>query len=121
MTPDTPSDKAADIAPACWALLQDFPEAIGVAYKGLDCGCALICGVSAKGNPLGTLRHVSGQPGAPGGRRPICLKCKVDDGLRGRVVREGIFWPGAPEEHPDRELRNHIGKQVFGPGYSEDA
>ena len=46
----------------CMEILNAYPEAIGVAYKGLDCGCALVCGVSAASQPLGQLRHLSGQP-----------------------------------------------------------
>ena len=105
---------------ACTQVVLDDPEAIGVAYKGLDCGCALVCGVSVRGEPLGGLRYVSGQPMPAIGKRPVCLKCKQDDGLRGRVVREGIFWPGADHERPELELRNRIGKTVFGASYQED-
>jgi hypothetical protein len=102
---------------ACLEIILDHPEAIGVAYKGLDCGCALICGVSAKGQPLGAMRHVSGQPASPGGRPPICLRCKMDDGLARRVIAEGIYWPGGRDELPDPDLRLRIGRQVFGEGY----
>ncbi len=105
----------------CMEILNAYPEAIGVAYKGLDCGCALLCGVSASSQPLGTLHHLSGQPVHPGRRAPICLKCKLDDGLRRRVVREGIFWPGSSDERPDIELRNLIGRSVFGPQYREES
>lgn len=105
----------------CMEILNAHPDAIGVAYKGLDCGCALLCGVSAGSQPLGTLRYLSGQPRQAGGRQPICLKCKLNDGLRGRVVREGIFWPGTRDEFPDIELRNLIGRSVFGPHYKEEA
>lgn len=110
-----------DFESACMQILHEHPEAIGVAYKGLDCGCALLCGVSAKARPLGPLQHVSGQSGTEKNKRPICLMCKMDDGLQERVVREGIFWPGTAGEKPDRELRDRIGKQVFGPDYREDA
>lgn len=110
-----------DFESACMRILREHPEAIGVAYKGLDCGCALLCGVSAKAQPLGPLQRVPGQPGPEKKKRPICLKCKMDDGLRDRVVREGIFWPGSAGEKPDLELRNHIGRQVFGPNYREEA
>jgi hypothetical protein len=103
----------------CTEILNAHPEAIGVAYKGLDCGCALLCGVSASSQPLGPLRYLSGQPQRAGRRAPICLKCKLNDGLRGRVVREGIFWPGTESERPDIELRNLIGRTVFGPHYEE--
>ena len=104
----------------CMKILDAYPEAIGVAYKGLDCGCALLGGVAASSQPLGPLRHLSGQPRSAGRRTAICLKCKIDNGLRRRVIREGIFWPGSADERPEVELRNLIGRSVFGPHYRED-
>jgi hypothetical protein len=103
---------------ACQKILADYPEAIGVAYKGLDCGCALVCGVSAKGDPVGALTHVSGQRVQKFQKAPICLQCKKDSGLN-RVVQEGISWPGNQSELPDLELRLSIGRKVFGPDYTE--
>ena len=103
---------------ACQKILAEFPLAIGVAYKVLDCGCALLCGMSAGGDPIGTLQHISGQPIKKGARLPICLKCKKDNGLD-RVVWEGIYWPGSPPEWPEKDLRVSIGRKVFGSGYME--
>ncbi len=102
---------------ACHQILQANPQAIGVAYKVLDCGCALLCGVSARGNAVGILEHISGQP-LKKTSGPICLKCKKDSGLD-RVVWEGIYWPGTQPEWPDKDLRILIGREVFGPGYAE--
>jgi hypothetical protein len=102
----------------CQIILSEYPEAIGVAFKFLDCGCSLLCGVSAKGDPVGNLIHVSGQPAKPGKKPPICFKCKKDSGLD-RVVWEGINWPGDVTEMPDKELRLSIGRNVFGPDYME--
>ena len=110
MMPDDATHPLDAFEEACLNIILDYPEAIGVAYKGLDCGCALICGVSVSGQPLGPLTHVPGQAA-------ICLPCKMDDGLKRRVVREGIYWPGDETERPDLELRNRIGRKVFGPGY----
>jgi hypothetical protein len=103
---------------ACRRILADHPKTIGVAYKVLDCGCTLLCGISAQGDPLGELLHISGQPARKGIKPPICLKCKIDNGLK-RVVWEGIFWPGDENEKPDKEFRLAIGRRVFGPGYFE--
>ncbi len=103
---------------ACRTILTAYPEAIGVAFKFLDCGCSLLCGVSAQGNPVGELIHVSGQPARKGKKPPICFKCKKDDGME-RVIWEGIHWPGDESELPDKELRLSIGRNVFGPGYIE--
>ena len=103
---------------ACHTILTSCPEAIGVAFKFLDCGCSLLCGVSAQGNPVGELIHVSGQPARKGKKPPICFTCKKDDGME-RVIWEGIHWPGEESELPDKELRLSIGKNVFGSGYIE--
>ena len=103
---------------ACREILFERPEAIGVAYKVLDCGCALLCGASAGGDPAGTLQHISGQLVKKGTLPPICLKCKKDNGL-GRVVWDGIYWPGSQSEWPDKDLRISIGRKIFGPGYLE--
>jgi len=104
---------------ACEDILGDCPQSIGVAYKILDCGCALICGVSAQGEPVGFLRRVSGQPGQSRGAPPACLSCRRDDSLD-RVVWEGIYWPqDTTRPLPDKEFRVAIGRKVFGPGYTE--
>lgn len=103
---------------ACQIILFERPESIGVAYKILDCGCALLCGVSAGGDPIGTLRHISGQPVKKGAKAPICLKCRKSNGLD-RVIWDGIYWPGAQREWPDKDLRLSIGRKVFGPTYME--
>ena len=103
---------------ACRKILFDHPEAIGVAYRVLDCGCALLCGTSAIGNPAGTLQHISGRPVKKRIAPPICLKCKKDNGL-GRVVWDGIYWPGSQNEWPEKDLRISIGRKIFGPGYME--
>ena len=109
---DTPFNEA------CQKILAEFPIAIGVAYKVLDCGCALLCGMSTGGDPIGALQHISGQPITKGARLPICLKCRKDSGLD-RVVWEGIYWPGSQQEWPDKDIRIAIGREVFGPGYRE--
>jgi len=102
----------------CQGILAEYPVAIGVAYKVLDCGCALLCGMSAGGDPIGALQHISGQPIKKRARIPICLKCRKDNGLD-RVVWEGIYWPGSQQEWPEKNLRVSIGRKVFGPGYME--
>ena len=103
---------------ACQAILSEQPEAIGVAFKFLDCGCSMLCGVSAQGDSLGELIHVSGQQAKRGKKPPICFICKKDNGFD-RVIWEGIHWPGDESELPDKELRVAIGKNVFGPDYIE--
>ena len=104
---------------ACARLLLLNPTAIGVAFKWLDCGCSLICGVTAQGEPVGQLEHVSGQISKWGRKMPICLQCRRDDGLN-RTIYQGIHWPGDDSEKPERVLRLQIGRNVFGPGYTEE-
>lgn len=101
---------------ACRQVLAKYPEAIGVAYKGLDCGCSLLCGVSAHGAPVGDLVHVPAH--SRGANAPVCLSCKRGSPWE-RVVREGLVWPGTPGERPSEELRTAIGRAVFGPNYTE--
>jgi hypothetical protein len=103
---------------ACQKILFEQPEAMGVAFKFLDCGCALLCGVSAQGDPCGKLIHMSGQQAKKGKKPPICFKCRKDRGLD-RVVWQGIHWPGEESELPAKELRLAIGMKVFGPSYIE--
>ena len=113
--------KNTEISPfnkACHDILTERPEAIGVAYKILDCGCALLCGTSSGGDPIGILQHISGQPIKKGNALTICLKCKKDNGLD-RVVWDGIYWPGAQSEWPEKDLRISIGRKIFGSGYIE--
>ena len=102
----------------CRQIFHDYPDAIGVAYKGLDCGCSLMCGVSGQGYPVGALVHVPGGSHDSGAEALVCLACKRDDGLQ-RVVNQGIVWPGTENEWPDASLRNAIGQAVFGPEYVE--
>lgn len=104
---------------ACFRILMEYPEAIGVAFKWLDCGCSLVCGVDAMGDPAGLLVHIDSQSTAGSVRSNACSKCRKDKGLE-RVVWQGIHWPGTPDEYPDRELRIAIGRRVFGPGYTEE-
>ena len=115
---DIEKNQASPFNEACRNILLEHPDAIGVAYRVLDCGCALLCGTSAGGEPTGTLQHISGQPIKKRITPPICLKCKKDDGL-GRVVWDGIYWPGSQSEWPEKELRISIGQKIFGPGYME--
>ncbi len=115
---DDKSTRHSPFNETCQAILIEHPEAIGVAYKVLNCGCAWICGASTGGEPIGGLHHISGQPVKKGGRPPICLTCRKDNGLE-RVVWEGIYWPGAPSEWPEKGLRISIGQKIFGPGYME--
>ena len=67
---------------ACQAILSEQPEAIGVAFKFLDCGCSMLCGVSAQGEALGELIHVSGQPAKKGKKPPILFRMQKRQWIR---------------------------------------
>ena len=115
------NNKTSQLSPfneTCQNILYEHPEAIGVAYRVLNCGCAMICGSTAGGEPIGTLHHISGQPIKRGSKTPICLKCRKDNGAE-RVVWEGVYWPGPQTEWPERDLRISIGRKIFGAGYTE--
>ena len=115
---DIKSNEVSPFNIACKKILVESPEAIGVAYKVLDCGCALLCGTSAGGEPIGFLQHISGQSVKKGNPSPICLKCRKDNGA-GREIWDGIYWPGTQNEWPDKDLRILIGQKIFGPRYLE--
>jgi hypothetical protein len=115
---DNKSTQSSPFNEACQNILVEHPEAIGVAYKVLNCGCALICGATATGEPIGTLHRISGQPIKRGSKSPICLKCRTDKGFD-RMVWEAIYWPGLQSEWPDKDLRISIGRKIFGTGYIE--
>ena len=115
---DIKSNEVSPFNTACKKILVESPEAIGVAYKVLDCGCALLCGTSAGGEPIGLLQHISGQSIKKGNPPPICLKCRKDNGV-GREIWDGIYWPGTQNEWPDKDLRILIGQKIFGPRYME--
>ncbi len=102
----------------CMEILKSYPEAIGVALMALDCGCVKVCGVSAKGDPVGEMTGVTRDHPSRSGT-PICLACRKK-GWMNRVVRREIFWPGSEDEKPDKKLRMKIGRRVFGVEYSED-
>ena len=109
--------KSEKLKAVCENLILQHPEAMGIAYMELDCGCINSCGVSAKGDPVGEMHAISGQ--AQKGDT-VCLKCYRDKKIDwGRVIDKGLIWPGEDSERPDDNIRMAIGKKVFGPDYSE--
>ena len=96
----------------CENLVLKHPEAMGIAYMELDCGCVNICGVSAKGDPVGELRTISERLHED---EMVCLKCFRDKKIDWeRVIAKGFIWPGDELEKPDEALLKAIGKRVFG-------
>ncbi len=111
------SSKRKELKTFCEDLVLKHPEAMGIAYMQLDCGCINICGVSGKGDPVGGMQAISGRSQED---ETVCLKCYRDKKIDwGRVIDKGLIWPGEKSEKPDEGLRMTIGKQVFGPDYTE--
>ena len=103
----------------CNSIVLQFPDAMCMAVIELDCGCVNACGVSVSGRPVGRLKTYTGAfEDRSGG--PICIKCAgTDSPIKDRIVHRELVWPGDDREKPDRELRNLIGREVFGPAYEE--
>jgi hypothetical protein len=95
-------------------------DAVGVAFRELDCGCARLCGVSRKGDPVGDVYNFSGQPATRNLEPLVCLKCYRDKRFAvERTARQGIFWADTPGRQTGADERHRIGQAVFGDGYHE--
>ena len=104
----------------CNRLVLKHPDAVGMAVIELDCGCIDICGVSIRGEPVGSIKTISGDLRTGDQQSPICDRCLASKGrIAGRVVDRRIVWPGNEAERPDRDLRIFIGRRVFGDEYIE--
>jgi len=113
-----PSGQLEMLNRVCMDIIKTHPETIGVALLALDCGCVKVCGISAKGEPVGEMTGVTrdhaNRPGVT-----ICLVCRKKKWMN-RVIRREIYWPGSEDERPDKKLRIKIGRRVFGPDHTED-
>ena len=104
----------------CNRLVLKHPEAVGMAVIELECGCMDICGVSIRGEPVGSIKTVALSQEAGQEQSPICRQCLAAKGrIADRVVDQRIVWPGSDAERPDRNLRMVIGRAVFGDNYTE--
>ena len=103
----------------CNRLVLKHPDAIGMAVIELDCGCVDICGVSIRGEPVGSIKTIA-LGSETGQQSPICNRCQAEKGrVAGRVVNQRIVWPGSADERPEENLRRFIGRAVFGADYME--
>jgi len=85
----------------------------------LDCGCIHVSGVSFTGAPVGIMENYT-QDLRPDDTGPVCIRCAGAGGpLSDRIVKKELIWPGKESERPDVELRELIGREVFGPDYRE--
>ena len=106
----------------CQRMIMDHPDAICMAMIVLDCGCVNVCGVSAVGRPVGPVTAYARPGESEIGKGPICLQCAgAGAPVMQRIVHRTLVWPGDDAELPDRELRNLIGREVFGNDYKEPA
>ena len=114
-------DKTTDALKAiCNRLVLKHPDAVGMAVIELDCGCIDICGVSIRGEPIGSIKTISMDPQAAGEQNPICSRCMASkEPIADRIISRRIIWPGSEEERPGRNLRLFIGYKVFGDDYTE--
>ncbi len=104
----------------CNRLVLRHPDAVGMAVIELDCGCIDICGVSIRGEPVGSIKTIAAGLEAGLEQHPICSRCLASKGrLSDRIVMRRIVWPGSEEERPDDHLRLFIGRVVFGEDYAE--
>ena len=104
----------------CNRIIMNHPDAIGMATIELDCGCINVCGMSAKGEPLGSIMSIPAHQEAGKDNSLICFKClEKKGGITNRIVNQGIIWPGDESEAPEEEIRQYLGQKVFGPGYLE--
>ena len=95
-------------------------DAVGVAFRELDCGCARLCGVSRKGDPVGEVYNYSGQPTTRNLEPLVCLKCYRDKRFAvERTARQGILWADLPGRQTEADDRHMIGQAVFGNDYRD--
>ena len=110
-------DHYLEIAEIIFAARRD---AVGVAYRELDCGCARLCGVSRKGEPVGEVYNVSGQSATRNLEPLVCLRCYRDKRFAvERTARHGILWTDRGGRETPPEERSRIGHAVFGEAYRE--
>jgi hypothetical protein len=104
----------------CNRLVVKHPDAICMAVIELDCGCVDICGVSIRGEPVGSIKTIALGSETGQEQGPICSRCLASKGsVSDRIVNRQIVWPGSDDERPDENLRRLIGRTVFGQDYSE--
>lgn len=99
-------------------ILASSPDAVGVAFRELDCGCARLCGVSRQGDPVGEVYNLSGQAPTRNLEPLVCLKCYRDKRFAvERTARKGILWADGPDRQTGTDERQLIGIAVFGKAY----
>ncbi len=104
----------------CTRLVIKHPEAVAMAAIELDCGCVNVCGVSYRGEPVGTLKSIPANQENEDDNNLVCFTClEKKREMAGRIVNRGLIWPGSDDELPAEEVRLLIGREVFGSEYEE--
>jgi hypothetical protein len=116
----TAADKQNAMALACRYIRQVHADVVGVAYVELNCDCVKMAGVSADGKLLAPLTLALAKTARRKSRPPLCRRCRRDGGVNlKRRVRHGMIWTAAPPAAPDDEIRQALGRKIFGPAYPE--
>lgn len=99
----------------CCIVATHYPEAVGVVFWQLDCGCIRVCGVSDKGEPVGKTILVAGQPMPDKDTVIVCPKCIENRGATtDRIVSQGLIWAEGKNGIPTTDVRRLIFREVFG-------
>jgi len=103
----------------CNRIVLGHREAICIALIELDCGCIHVSGVSFTGAPVSVMESYD-RDLESSGEGPVCIRCAGAGGpIMDRITTRKLIWPGNESEMPDEELRGLIGREVFGPDYTE--
>ena len=89
------TDRDEKLKDICNTIVMERPEAVGIAYIELDCGCIHYSGVSFNGDPIGKMQTLSGPSDDGTEESPICLKCYREKTLN----MVGIFRATRRQRH----------------------
>ena len=104
----------------CNRIVMKHPEAVGMATIELDCGCINVCGVSFRGDPVGSIMNIPAHQETDAENNIVCFRCLEEKNrITDRIINQGLIWPGDSDDIPEDEFRITIGQRVFGSDYSE--
>ena len=104
----------------CDRIVMKHPEAVGMAAIELDCGCINVCGVSFRGEPVGSVKSIPAHQESENDNNLVCFRCLDEkSGITDRIINQRLIWPGNENDIPEETFRLFIGQKVFGPDYSE--
>ena len=59
----------------CDRIIMEYPEAVGMATIELDCGCINVCGVSFRGEPVGSVMSIPAHQETENDNNLVCFRC----------------------------------------------